>query len=248
MREIDSRGAEGNVDELVRARFFPTQISGLMVEVGAANPDHLSISALYRSLGWTVVAIEPNPEFCELHRQRGHAVLQYACGDHDEDHVDFTIADSHGAAYRDESISYESFSSLALKDSYADLVGSDVTMRKIKVDLRRLDTLLTQHAPEVERIDVLTIDVEGWELEVLDGFDMTRFAPRVMVIENFFAERAYRDYMRARGYGLWRYVEPNDVYVAAEELSTGDKVSRARARLSLRGRQLSGGLWSRLRR
>jgi hypothetical protein len=99
-----------------------------------------------------------------------------------------------------------------------------------------------------KRIDLLTIDVEGWELEVLNGLDMARFAPRVMVIENLFAERAYRDYMGAHGYALWRYVEPNDVYVAAGELTTADKVARAVARVSLRGRRLSAGLASRLRR
>jgi FkbM family methyltransferase len=43
-------------------------------------------------------------------------------------------------------------------------------VRKIRVNVHRLDTILAEHAPEPEHIDVVSIDVEGWELEVLRGF------------------------------------------------------------------------------
>jgi hypothetical protein len=102
-------GAEGNVDEAVRGRFFPAQPAGVLVEVGAAHPAYLSLSALYRGLGWRIIAVEPNPEFCELHRAQGHVILQYACGDHDEDDVDFSVADSHGTEYGGGRVSYVSF-------------------------------------------------------------------------------------------------------------------------------------------
>src|ERR1700730_17474061 len=105
--EAAAPGAEGNVDEAVRTRFFPGQRSGVLVEVGAAHPAYLSLSALYRDLGWRVVAVEPNPEFCELHRTRGHEILQFACGDHDEDDVEFSVVDSHGTEYGGGRVSYE---------------------------------------------------------------------------------------------------------------------------------------------
>ncbi len=218
--------AEGKVDELVRARFFSTAPTGVLVEVGAADPEYLSTSALYRDLGWTVLSVEPNPEFCQLHRARGHEVLQYACGDHDEDGVDFCLVDSGGAEYRGGNVSHESFSSIAIKDTYADLMNSDLTVRKITVDLRRLDTLLAEHIPAIEHIDILSIDVEGWELEVLSGLDMDSFRPRVLIIENLFADDGYREYMRARGYELWRHVEPNDVYVAGREIGAQERIKR----------------------
>jgi FkbM family methyltransferase len=203
--------AQGDVDRIVQQRFFPGQCSGIFVEVGAARPDMFSNSALYRSLGWTVIAIEPNPLFCELHRKRGYQILEYACGDRDEDGVDFSVVNSHGINYLDGVVSYESYSSLAIKKSLARL-DPKMDIRKIKVNLRRLDTILRTHAPEIEQIDLLSVDVEGWELEVLDGLDFQKHRPRVMVIENLFRERKYRAYMRARGYKLWRCVRPNDIY------------------------------------
>jgi FkbM family methyltransferase len=204
--------AEGDVDKIIRQRFFPQQNFGVFVEVGAANPGYLSISALYRSLGWSVIAIEPNPSFCELHRKRGYDVLEYACGDHDEDGVDFCVVDSHRAGYEMGEISFESFSSLAIKESYAKL-SHDLDIRKIKVNMRRLDTILATHAVGVERIDILSVDVEGWELEVLTGLNFNKYNPRVLVIENFFNDRKYRAYMLCRGYSLWAYIPPNDIYV-----------------------------------
>lgn len=225
------------MDVLVRDRFFSGATSGVLVEVGAAHPDYLSVSASYRELGWNVVAVEPNPEFCELHRAQGHEILQYACGDHDEDEVDFCVVDSAGTPYRGGNVSYESFSSLAIKESYAGLVDSELDVRKIKVDLRRLDTLLEEHASSVSHIDVLAVDVEGWECEVLDGLDFEKFTPRVLIIENVFGDDVYRDYMRARGYELWRYIDPNDIYVASSEFRVGDTISRSISRLATRGRQ-----------
>ena len=205
--------AEADVDKIVQQRFFPAQNEGIFVEVGAARPDYLSNSAIYRSLGWTIIAIEPNPEFCALHRERGFEILEYACGDHDEDGVDFSVVKTHGVEYQGGEVSYESHSSLSVKESYARL-ESNLDIRKIKVNLRRLDTILQTHAPQVKEIDLLSVDVEGWELEVLDGLDFRKYRPRVMVIENLFRSRKYRAYMRARGYNLWRCIRPNDIYTS----------------------------------
>jgi FkbM family methyltransferase len=207
-----TRQAEGNVDHIISNRFFPHERAGVFVDVGAARPDFLSISSLFRSLRWRILAIEPNPEFCELHRERGHEIWEYACGDHDEDDVEFIVVHSHGAKYEQGEVTYEAFSSLAIKDSYRALLP-ELDTRKIKVRLRRLDTLLRAHAPEVDHIDILSVDVEGWELEVLDGFSLQTYGPSVIVMENLFKEKQYRRYMSAQGYVLWKRIAPNDVYI-----------------------------------
>jgi FkbM family methyltransferase len=215
MPDVSVNRAEGDVDKLVQRRFFRNQNVGIFIDVGAANPDYLSVSALYRSLGWRIVAIEPNPAFCEMHRKRGHDILQYACGDRDEDDADFCVVDSHGAPYENGRVSYESFSSLAIKEAYTRIVPR-MDVERIKVKLRRLDTILAAHAPEIQRIDILSVDVEGWELEVLAGLDFRKYRPKVLVIENLFDDPAYRARINAYGYVLWKFVPPNDIYVARE--------------------------------
>ena len=114
--------AEGNVDLIVHDTFFRDRKTGVLVDVGAARPDYLSVGASYRSRGWRIIAIEPNPTFCAAHRALGYDVLQYACSDEDADEVPFFVVDSHGTPYLDDSVSYESYSSLGINGSYASLL------------------------------------------------------------------------------------------------------------------------------
>ena len=88
-----------------------------------------------------------------------------------------------------------------------------VQLSRIEVRVRRLDWILQTHAPELARPDIVSIDVEGWEPEVLRGFSVERYRPQVLSVENVFADIGYRQALRRRGYRLWRHVAPNDVYV-----------------------------------
>ena len=208
---IEAHG-EGALDRIVYEHFFLDVLTGVFVDVGAAGPEFLSMSALYRTLGWRVIAIEPNPVFCQAYLAAGHDVLEYACSDRDEDDVDFEVVDSHGTLYAGGPVSFESLSSLAIKDAYR-AVHAEPDVQRIKVKVRRLDTILAEHAPDVHRLDIVSVDVEGWELEVLDGLSFDRYRPAVLIVENLFTEAAYRRAMAERGYRLWRRVWPNDVYV-----------------------------------
>lgn len=229
---------EGNVSEIIAKKFFDSSYkNGVFVDVGAATPDYLSICSYYRPLGWRILAIEPNPEFCKLWQQKGFEVLQYACGDHDEDDVDFQVVNSHGADYLGGQVSFESFSSLKIKDSYARLQPDNLDFSALKVKLRTLNTIMAEHAPHVSRIDILSVDVEGWELEVLAGLNLDKYQPRVMVIENIFNDPAYRDYCKRFGYVLWKNIAPNDIYISR---SMNEHMRRFSIRLrSLLGRNIS---------
>ena len=188
----------------------------MLVEVGAARPDYLSIGASFREAGWTVIAIEPNPEFCAMHRALGYPVLQYACSDEDRDGVEFFVVDSRNAAYLDGNVTFESLSSLGIAGKFAEDLEKHPgkpAVRSIQVDVRRLDTILAEHHPGITRIDLLAIDVEGWELAVMRGFDVARFRPRVIILENLFKSREYRRTMRRLGYTRWKRLKPNEIYV-----------------------------------
>ncbi|MBV9240639.1 MAG: FkbM family methyltransferase [Acidobacteria bacterium] len=208
--------AEGDVDRLVRDAFFTDSGTGVIVEVGAARPDYLSISASFRARGWKVIAIEPNPEFCATHRALGYEVLEYAASDIDADDVDFFMVDSNGATYKDGNVSFESFSSLGISGQFADLyetVKANTNLKKIPVKVRKLDTILSIHEPSLSTIDILAIDVEGWELSVVRGLTLKFYAPKVIILENLFDDPGYVTFMSKRGYARWRRVELNDVYV-----------------------------------
>jgi len=211
---------EGDVDLIVQDAFFPDPAyRGTMIEVGAAKPDYLSVSATFRERGWRIISIEPNPYFCEMQRRQGNDVLQYACGDTDQDDVSFFVVRTD-ATYQGEPVTNESFSSLGVRGQYAEMMKSvPTTMDEIKVKLRRLDTILREHAAGLGEVDVVCIDVEGWELEVLSGFSFERHKPKLLIVENLFLDPAYVDYFAQRGYALWKRLEPNDIFVRRDLLA-----------------------------
>jgi FkbM family methyltransferase len=206
--------AEHNLDRLVREAYFKGVTNGVLLEVGAARPDYLSISASFRALGWKIISVEPNPEFCAAQRSAGNEILEYAASDTEADDADFFVVDSQGANYMGGEVTYESFSSLGVRGKYADLherVKDSTTLKIIPVKVRKLDTILATHEPHLQAIDILAVDVEGWELNVLRG--LTRYRPKVVILENLFADPGYVEFMSARSYKRWRRVGPNDIYV-----------------------------------
>ena len=139
--------------------------------------------------------------------------MQYACSDRDADNVAFTVVNSLGAEYMGGAVTFESFSCLGIRGEYAKLYDAATNQKSsntISVNVRRLDTILRHHAPGIRAIDLLAVDVEGWELEVMRGLSVD---PKVVILENLFKSASYHDYMAARGYELWGVIEPNDIYL-----------------------------------
>jgi len=208
---------EGDIDKFIRTTFFPLiDYSGSFVEVGAADPSFLSISKHFKDSGWNVISIEPNPYFAKLHREAGNNILEYACGEKDENNIEFEtvqpkIEGSNGQ------ITYESFSAIKVKESYKQNDPhhySKMKVEKISVNMRRLDTLLCEAG--ITSIDILTVDVEGWELEVLAGLNFDLYAPKIMVIENWLRDDRYINKIVSYGYVFTCRMFPNDIYKKQE--------------------------------
>ncbi|MET0471587.1 MAG: FkbM family methyltransferase, partial [Xanthobacteraceae bacterium] len=158
---------EGREQELVRA-FFKGARSGFFVEVGANRPRQESQTWHLERLGWTGVLVEPQPDLAEeLRRDRSANVIAVACS-------------SPGNAGRLMRLHVAGALSSLDRDRMAP--GADPE-RIIEVPVRTLDDILVE-AGAPTRFDFLSIDVEGHELEVLSGFDVVRWRPRLILLED----------------------------------------------------------------
>ncbi len=214
--------AEGGTDHILHALFDHARGNAYtMVEVGAAGPDFLSVGELFRRADWNVIAIEPNPLFAAQHRAKGNKVMQYAASSVDEDDVNFNLIHCNNAEYNGETVTYESFSSLGITpDLAASLAKTPHLKTRIRVDTRTLDTLVG----DLPRIDLLVVDVEGWELPVMRG--LTLHNPTVVVVEDHFANPELHQHMLDRGYLLWKSIPrfANNIYVHKQGGNTYDRV------------------------
>ena len=66
-----------------------------------------------------------------------------------------------------------------------------------RVPARTLSAVLDEQ--RLACVDLLSLDVEGYEVEVLSGFDLGRFAPHHIVVEESRGDEVDR-YLTARGY------------------------------------------------
>jgi FkbM family methyltransferase len=205
--------AEFETDRIIRESYFPDfSYKGTMVEVGAATPDFISMSRHFRETGWRCICIDPNPKYVEMHRLAGSEIYPYACSDEDKDGVDFQVVHKSDD-YAANVISDQSYSALKVKDNYLahdNITIHDLPVVNIKVNVRKLDTVLSQL--KIKHVDYVSIDVEGWELEVMRGFNTRKYKPEIILLENYTHSPQYREYMGKIGYTLDKQVEYNYIF------------------------------------
>ena len=155
--------AQFSEDELVLAQ-FPDGFKGVAVDVGACDGVLLSNTHLLEQRGWQVYCIEPNPHWEGGLKANNKRYLLVACAERNEDNVPFHVCSP--------------------PESYSSLINHGRTpYTGITVPVRTLDWCLNEFG--VTHMDVLSIDVEGSELDVLAGFDIGKWRPKVIVIENW---------------------------------------------------------------
>ncbi|MBU1626249.1 FkbM family methyltransferase [bacterium] len=211
--------AEYNTDMIIREKYFPNfNYKGIMVEVGGATPEFLSMSKHFKDYGWRTIIIEPNPMFAKKHKSVGNEVYEYACSFEDKDNIDFFVVsqevnvNAYGGVLTDHS-----FSSLGLKENYltkTNFISTSSNSKLIKVNVRRLDTILSEL--KINKIDLLSIDTEGWEIEVMKGFDPNRIECSVIVLENFTHEDSYTKHMESIGYFIDKIVDYNYIFTKSK--------------------------------
>jgi len=175
------------------------------------------MSQHFRKSGWRCVGVEPNPKFAKMHRDKGNEVLEYAAADYSADDQDFVVVEANTDEYSDTKLSAHSYSSLKIKPEIASHKNGSIRFfiqKHIKVKVRRLDEILQTHCPEVTQIDLVTVDVEGYEMEVMRGFTPSRFNWPVIMLENLFHAPQYEAYMKTINYRLHSKNHYNYIFVA----------------------------------
>jgi hypothetical protein len=55
-----------NFEDVMIARLFEAGYRGFYVDIGAAHPEHLSVSCHFYKHGWSGINVEPSPHFFPL--------------------------------------------------------------------------------------------------------------------------------------------------------------------------------------
>lgn len=200
----DSFRAQNGEDRWL-ADFFGNKTDGYFVDVGAYNGVDLSNSYHFEHIGWTGILVEPDPDrgaHCAAARPRSRTFCCAAVGSAEVRNITFHRVTAAGV-----------YSTTSLTPSHAGrLQGMGVSATEITVPARTLDSMLEEAG--ASRIDFVSIDVEGAEMSVLEGFDIHRWNPAMVVIESNSKVRhgGIRDYFVNHGYAYWHSIDVNDFY------------------------------------
>jgi FkbM family methyltransferase len=159
---------------------------GFFIEAGA-NDGISQSNTLYfeKYRGWKGILVEPIPELaarCRVNRPNciveNFALVPF---DYKESHVEMRYCN------------LMSLVKGSMKSEEADLMHiqegckiQDIDSYELKVPARTLTSIL--EANSVGKIDLLSLDVEGFELDVLKGMDFERYRPSLMLVEARFRD------------------------------------------------------------
>lgn len=200
-------------------KMFNGRRNGFFIEVGAWNGISLSNTYFLEQMGWTGILIEPlreQYEACVINRPRSRVVHAACTAPEQGDTIKFT-----------QVIGNEMLSCIHPEPAHAKrCLDEGRQFQEIEVPAVTLDRLIMNerkgpwqgNGPFIAnvgwKLDLVSIDVEGGEMDVLRGFNLERFRPQVLLIEcNLPSGSAVAKHLQGSGYKLVHRQVINDFYV-----------------------------------
>ena len=78
---------------------------------------------------------------------------------------------------------------------------------------QRLDNIITNFEIKNNRIDLLDIDVEGYDFQVLKSIDLSLFDVRVILIETGNNENEIAKYLLKYNYSFYKKIDRNSFFL-----------------------------------
>jgi len=181
--------------------------SGFCIEVGGYDGVTGSNTYYFERLGWDCLVLEPMPDFCKKIREaRFCRVIEVAASNKDGV-ASFFVADG-----------VETLSTMdGSKNHFERIKTSGGGLSEITVQTRKLANILDELL--VREIDFITIDVEGHELEVLEGMELERISPRIIIVEDnsYGLDNALCSYLKSKSYRRFKKTGCNFWFVKNED-------------------------------
>jgi FkbM family methyltransferase len=157
-------------EDIILQRLLP-QRKGIYVDVGCHHPYRYSNTYLLYQKGWTGICIDPLPGTINLFKKIRPR----------------DIVIEMGITQKPSILTYYQFNESALNTFNPQVAAKHLESKKYKIINKTkvlTDTLSSiLHQYKFNNIDILSIDVEGMDLEVIKSLDFNIFRPKTIVIE-----------------------------------------------------------------
>jgi FkbM family methyltransferase len=152
--------------------FLLPQQRGYYVDIGANDPIKYSNTFQLYLRGWNGITVDANDELIRRHRRVRKNDISVCAAVSDGEH---TVLFHRSVSDLVSTIDSATFDEWKTKWTFHPEQQMEVVTRTL--------TSILEETCRVDSIDLLCIDVEGHELQVLQGLDFEKYRPRVIVIE-----------------------------------------------------------------
>tara|TARA_Y100000590_G_scaffold434754_1_gene553422 strand:- start:159 stop:911 length:753 start_codon:yes stop_codon:yes gene_type:complete len=165
-RKFIKKSYSGSAQDLIINYFFKKQKKGIYIDVGCYHPFNGNNTNLLYEKGWSGINIDLDYhaiDFFNFVRKR-------------DENINVAISDKEG-----ESNLYFFHNRSAINSLSKIRKEEAKEIRKIKT--KTLNSIIENSKFKNEKINLISIDVEGHEIEVLNSINLERYAPEMIVIE-----------------------------------------------------------------
>jgi FkbM family methyltransferase len=205
-RSYSQSGEDVVVDGILNKRK-----NGFYVDIGAFHPKVFSNTYLFYKRGWRGVCVEPNPEAKWKFKmvRPGDVFVNVGVIPRTQETLPAGRQVKNSRTQNDE-LTYFVFDEGATNTFSAEVTEENKKVGRklikiIRIPVMEINRLLKKHVPRNQKIDLLSIDVEGMDEAILKSIDWKKWKPEVVVceeirtqisdvrsqMEKFFGEKGY---------------------------------------------------------
>ncbi|WP_041962254.1 FkbM family methyltransferase [Sulfurospirillum cavolei] len=171
--EYATRSYAQEGEDMVLNRLFAHQTNGFYVDVGAHHPKRFSNTYLFYRKGWCGINIDAMPNSMKVFDKMRPRDIN----------IEAPVSDTN------QELTYYVFNDPALNGFSETLTqkredeGVYFVTSKIPLQTYTLKEIFDTNLPSGQKIDFLSIDVEGWDFKVLKSNDFLTHCPKVVLVE-----------------------------------------------------------------
>lgn len=185
-------------EDMILQRIFGERREGFYVDVGAHQPFRYSNTYVFYKKGWRGINIDGAPgSMAEFQRYRSGDINIEAVVSSVSEPLDFYVFDDQA---------YNTSSKTQVEHA---LQQGAKLIKQHRLESRSLKKILDKHLPDSTQIDFMSVDVEGFDLEVLKSNDWKRYRPKFLLVECMNealllnGDDATCSYLAGQGYALF---------------------------------------------